>query len=1317
MPATDAVEKIWNQRGERSLFQWGGSHRRARQVLQESLLRTQTGTKGMLLLSGPPGVGKAQLLRAFREQANTQGAAFFYGHTTPLGLNLPHAPLLGPLHAFLSGLPQDAAKRDWWQAQAQATIGDRVGALFGLLPVLSSLVEASGALPSGQDDTMTRAAWFKPALTRLLDLSRAPEQPLLLCIEGLHNLDGSSLGLLHYLLASSEMSHVLLIGTAPEEPKSHTLQTFQQRLAAADIAATTITLQPLTRHELKSWCQLHFDESPERLAQSLYESSHGLPLVCQSLLQEGHHAGWLRRPEENLWDERPLPAEGQEQQSIISMYANWLGQLPLLTQELLHIGACQGGSFNCKDLSTLSQQPLQDVEDAIQEARRMGFVTPVPPATNQIKVDLHQAVMASSETLCFAHEFVLQAAYQLRDEAQRQALHWQIGQWMDTQSVSAHPLMCTEQLNLGVESVEGDEVKLSLCLRNLEAGLQAKEAGAFDAALRFFCQGIVLLPDTAQQSHAKQWRVLHLEAADAAHLSGDHDFADTLVASGLEMATSAAAKAAFKRIQILALAASGDAPRAEQACRNGMSLYDQALPESGEWRRMYNEQQSAIRSTLRGKTKEDLLAMPVLQEGEAYTCLRLLGAWLPSLVLANEWDKASWAAARMVFLTCEHGRVDDSAYAFLIYGLAQAKHSNDPTAGTHALRFGEWGQALHEASGSFVQTPRVLGTLAAHPLPWRLSLRETLPLLEQSQEVGEFVGDLPFAKMAAVYRCHHTLLSGTPLEELHVVLQSLLALGATHPDDDLQAFCTTYQHIADRLAGFGSIQLQALGEESEHSFAQAPSLKTLQHLALSHMHLLLKEYPQAREQALAAAPGLALMPGTHAHIEQAFNKVLAATALSYDLPPVKRLDILTELENQQRQLGHWAQSQTTSVHKAQLLEAELSQLRQRDAQGTTAYEAAMNAANRSECYQEEAQICEFASAFHHKQGHARMAGLYLQMACERYAYWGAHQKADQLKRALDQMETFVIPSPAEEREVLSEEALGKEPDELSIEGYMPQAQLMTLPVSSALEDFQHSEHETIEISSLPSTPPVPPAPQVQQEAHQALQASYEAAREALSTLAHNTAHALRTSLRGLQLTAHLGLSTASDPQATTHTLTQIEALGAHMASQLDGLLSLAKSAQPLVQEEIALKALLPSLLTTLQAQLAQAQASVELEVELPSVRGVPSLMMEVFRELISNAIRFNDMPNKQVEIGVKGYNQAGTEVELYVRDNGIGIPQEQQGLVWELFTRLHSGLSYGEGAGVGLALVKAWVEAQEGSIQLVSDPGKGTSLMLTFQVA
>ncbi len=75
----------------------------------------------------------------------------------------------------------------------------------------------------------------------------------------------------------------------------------------------------------------------------------------------------------------------------------------------------------------------------------------------------------------------------------------------------------------------------------------------------------------------------------------------------------------------------------------------------------------------------------------------------------------------------------------------------------------------------------------------------------------------------------------------------------------------------------------------------------------------------------------------------------------------------------------------------------------------------------------------------------------------------------------------------------------------------------------------------------------------------------------------------------------------------------------------------------------------------------------------------------------------------------------GDSVRISVKDTGIGIPQEKLNIVFERFRQVDSSLTRDhEGSGIGLSLAKNLVELHGGSIEAVSEIGKGSEFIITL---
>jgi signal transduction histidine kinase len=127
--------------------------------------------------------------------------------------------------------------------------------------------------------------------------------------------------------------------------------------------------------------------------------------------------------------------------------------------------------------------------------------------------------------------------------------------------------------------------------------------------------------------------------------------------------------------------------------------------------------------------------------------------------------------------------------------------------------------------------------------------------------------------------------------------------------------------------------------------------------------------------------------------------------------------------------------------------------------------------------------------------------------------------------------------------------------------------------------------------------------------------------------------------------------------------------------------------------------------------LVDANARVVVVDPLPTIVCDAERVAELFRNLIGNAIKYNENDEKLVEVGLSG---DGGNI-IFVRDNGIGIEMEHHDDIFRIFKRLHSQSRYGGGTGAGLTFVKKIVEEHGGHIWLESAPDTGTTFFFTLE--
>jgi len=221
-----------------------------------------------------------------------------------------------------------------------------------------------------------------------------------------------------------------------------------------------------------------------------------------------------------------------------------------------------------------------------------------------------------------------------------------------------------------------------------------------------------------------------------------------------------------------------------------------------------------------------------------------------------------------------------------------------------------------------------------------------------------------------------------------------------------------------------------------------------------------------------------------------------------------------------------------------------------------------------------------------------------------------------------------------------------------------------------------------------------------------LKRSNEDLEQFAAVASHDLKEPLRTILLNLEL---LQRTSETTPSQNSH-IDEAASAARRNLNLIDALLSYAL-ATPIENpfSLVDLNEVLELVMTNLHSSVVESDAKIEI-AKLPSVFGSPILLMQMFQNIISNAVKFkSDLPPK-IEISCKH------ELESFViavSDNGIGMPQASTTKIFNIFHRLHEHSNY-PGTGIGLALVKKIADLHSAKIWVESEVGAGSTFYLQF---
>jgi signal transduction histidine kinase len=221
----------------------------------------------------------------------------------------------------------------------------------------------------------------------------------------------------------------------------------------------------------------------------------------------------------------------------------------------------------------------------------------------------------------------------------------------------------------------------------------------------------------------------------------------------------------------------------------------------------------------------------------------------------------------------------------------------------------------------------------------------------------------------------------------------------------------------------------------------------------------------------------------------------------------------------------------------------------------------------------------------------------------------------------------------------------------------------------------------------------------------------------LRAFAHTVAHDLRAPLRNIQGFADALIVDESPRLSGTgrRFLERIADGVARLDRMTTDLLDYSKlSRGELRQGSVDLGRVVQLALQDLDNQVAAVRASVEVAQPLPEVLAHEALLVQVFDNLIGNALKFV-APGTAPHVRIRA-REIDEWVEVEVTDNGIGIAPSERERVFGVFERLHGQEGY-PGTGIGLAIVRRALERMGASARISDAPDGGTMFIVRLRAA
>jgi predicted ATPase/signal transduction histidine kinase len=991
-------------------------HQELHQLLQMHAQVAQGETHTMLI-SGESGVGKSLLMQEFRHQIAQQPGYFIRGACDAVRRDMPYLALSQAFQSLFGQLlMQDEPAIQTWRQQLLTALGNNAHVLCEILPELVQIIGPQPKVPKAESVAAeNRLNLAFQALVRVFAIAK---QPLVLFLDDLQWLDSASAKLLESLLASGQPAALMLIvagrfgeANSGEANSSQDVDRSLMRQLIAGADRQELVLSPFSLSQMQRLVADVLHTHPEAivdLAELIFHRTQGNPFFAHQLLAFLYQEQLLVfnfSQGEWCWDLEQIRHFGVTE-NVVELMEQKILKLDRPTRQLLQLAACIGIDFDTEMITALSpiapDQIPHTLATAVQEGLVIPLTSPGPLTLGQLKPQTAGSSPAPIAYFQFLHDRVRQTIYGLIPAAERQQLHWQIGQRLLQKMVQRRQddqlFEVVNQLNLGKGLITDSGSGQELAHLNLKASRRAKPAAAYRSALQYVLAGISLLPPDSWTSDYELTHDLWLEQAECQYLGGDFPAAEAAFAEICQHVKTVQELADVYAVQMVCYINQNRYEEARHVGRLGLAQLGLVVPENLD-ERVVLEGLNHLRQKLLQYSPAYFLALPTCDDRAVQQTLRLL-QYLGAATIAQDQPLYRWAIMEMVQRSMQFGNTDRSAYAYVAYGTILSSGFGDYDRG-HQL-----GQVALELSQTFQAMQGLAhfsyGGLLAH---WRIPFNECRQHLYAAVQHCQRMGELLYALYAQALKTDLAIVSGDNLESAQTEITSFsqFAQQRQHPTMQLDAqlklqFVRSLRGLTEDASSFSSAECaEADLYRQLHQAATPKPTRSRYYIYKAQSLYLFGYYPAALEMAIASAEIIDAHFGPVIIVDHYFYYGLIVAALYNEADDATQATYRTVLADCLQRLQRWAyHCPANFAPRWHLLAAEQQRLLGNDP--TCHYDEAIGLAQTQGMLQICAIANELAGEYYWQQQHQRIARAYLNDACMAYQRWGAIAKATALQQ-------------------------------------------------------------------------------------------------------------------------------------------------------------------------------------------------------------------------------------------------------------------------------------------------------------------------------
>jgi diguanylate cyclase (GGDEF)-like protein/PAS domain S-box-containing protein len=960
---------------------------------ENSSISTQSQIE-MILVAGYSGVGKSALVREVHKPITARRGNFIWGKFDQYQRNIPYYALSQAFDDLCKQLlTETEAVLNQWREKILAAVGNNGQVLIDVIPNLERVIGTQP--PVVQVEASQAQNRFNLVFQNFIKVICQKSHPLVLFIDDLQWADGASLNLLKIIMSDATIQYLLIIGAYRDNEvnASHPLMMTLEEIETKQGLLSSIHLDNLLVQDVNALISEALKSPPtstQPLTDLVYEKTQGNAFFTTEFLKSLYTEELLtfdRQVRQWQWNVAQIQ-ESDITDNVVELMASNIGKLPADTQIVLQLAACIGNKFDLSTLGIIYQHQLIEVFADLSPAMQSGLVLSL---NNKYKlIETEDNLVANEVSFKFLHDRVQQAAYALIDEAQKIAIHLQIGRLLlqntAPEALSEEIFEIVDHLNIGSEFVTSQLERDEIARLNLIAGEKAKSAMAYEAAVNYLNVGLNLLAEDSWQTKYDLTLSLYESAAYAEYLNTNYQRSELLSNVVLQQVKTVREKANVYETKIQLYIAQNQMQASIDIGLQFLFMLGISLSKSPPSKLLI----------------DDLYNLPPMTDPDKLVAMRILKTiWSP--VHTTNSSIAPLIIFTMVELCVNYGNSSFAAFAYVLYGFLLCRTQSDLDFG---YQLGKLSLKILKQFDSSEIEGKVNLLFNCFIRPWKEHKRNTLESLRETLKVLMETGDIEYASYAAINYCSNLVLVGEPLESVKKTYKTYISL----VESIQQEFSLNYAKIwsqlilnlmgdsreSNRLVGklFDETEIKAILQRNNNF----QSLFAID-LAKTWLSYLFNDYTTAVKNGEDAAGNKQALEGILPYAEHNFYYSLSLLANYLNLEDRERKQYIEQVAANQKEMKTWAvHAPMNFQHTYDLVEAEKARVLGQVVEAMDLYEQAIKKARDNGYIQQEALAYELAANFYLARGMEEFAQLYMTKAHYSYVRWGSTAKVNDLEQ-------------------------------------------------------------------------------------------------------------------------------------------------------------------------------------------------------------------------------------------------------------------------------------------------------------------------------